>query len=268
MRRLTGVAAVLVLAMGLAACGDDDDDAGEAATSTTAAAAEFAEYCEESLALETVAEPDIDFESLSEAELAAELKKFATEDLKPLADRLRDSVPAAIASDAQVLFAALDKIVATGDGGAFDTPEVQAAGARVHDFDLANCGWGSADVTAADYAFQGLPATFEAGPTSFDLTNAGQELHELVILKKKDGVTESYDEILALDQEEGQSKVDRVGTAFVAQGDTDYVVADLEAGDYLVACFIPVGLTSEDTAPPENSPPHFTRGMKAEFKVT
>lgn len=268
MRRLASVGVMVVLAMGLSACGDDDDDGDEAAAPTTVAAAEYAEYCEDSLAIETVPEPDIDFESLSEAELAAEFKKFATEELAPIADRLRESVPDEISADGQILFAALDKIIADGDVEAFETPEVMAAEARVHTFDLANCGWGKADVTAAEYSFQGIPATLEAGPTSFDLRNAGTELHELVILKKKDGVTESYDEILALDEEEGQSKVDRVAGAFAAQGDADYAVADLEPGDYLVACFIPVGLTSEEAAPPENSPPHFTRGMKAEFKVS
>ena len=270
MRRLVALGAVLVLL--LAACGDDGDEedagGGGAAQTTVAGGDDVAAYCEDSLAIETVPEPDIDFESLSQDQQKAAVKEFFATDLAPILARLKESVPTAIEEPAQVLFAAADKVAADGDFAAFETPAAMAAEDEVHAYDLANCGWTSVPVTATEYAFGGIPATLEAGPTSFDLTNNGQELHEVVVLRKKAGVTESFDQLLALDEEEARAKVDPVASTFAAQGESNYAVADLTAGDYLVACFIPVGTTSEDAEPAEDAPPHVARGMKAEFKVS
>lgn len=60
---------------------------------------------------------------------------------------------------------------------------------------------------------------------------------------------------------------------FGEPGDDDYFVADLEEGEYIALCFIPVGLTPEAAAAVEEGgeepqgPPHFTQGMRAEFTV-
>lgn len=272
MRRTTTLGAiVLVLGIGLAGCGDDDETtAGTSDTTATTGGtrASVATYCEDSLAAETVGEPDIDFENASEAEQKEAAKKFVNEEFKPIADRLRKSVPAEIDAPAQVLFAALDKVGEDGDFSVFDAPDFKAAESTVHAYDLANCGWNKVDAVGVEYAFQGVPATLEAGVTSFDFRNDGKELHQLEVLKKKDGVTESFDQILELDEEEGGKKVDQVASAFASQGQTDYAVADLTPGDYIVVCFLPVGLTSDEGPPPENAPPHFTQGMKTEFKVS
>lgn len=270
MRRLVAVMAVMAL-FG-AACGDDDDetDTSAGATTTTGAGAgsdDVAAYCEDSLAAETVPEPDIDFESLSEAEQKEAAKKFVNEEFAPIVERLKESVPAEIDAPAQVLFDAAEKVGNDGDFRVFESPEVAAAEKTVHAYDLANCGWESVKTTGVEYAFEGVPATLEEGVTSFDFTNSGKELHEMIVLKKKDGATESFDEILELEEEEAMAKVEQVSSSFAAQGETDYGVADLKKGDYVVVCFIPVGFVSEEGPPPENAPPHFTQGMKAEFKV-
>ena len=44
---------------------------------------------------------------------------------------------------------------------------------------------------------EGLPADIPAGPHSFEITNSGAEPHVMVILTKAEGVTESWDEIMA-----------------------------------------------------------------------
>ena len=265
---------MLMLLLSLAACGDDDNNATATTPSptTTEGAAEFEEYCEASLAIETAPEPDIDFDALTPEQAAEAAKKFAA-DLKPLDDAVEAAAPADIEADIATQVRVLDATIATGDFSGFEGPEFEAAEAKVHAFDLDNCGWQQSDVAMADYSFQGLEDTYEAGPVSFDLSNEGKELHELILIKKNDGTTETFDQLLELPEDEAQEKTTVVATAFAEPGGTDYAVADLEPGGYLAVCFIPVGLTPEAAQAAETSgtepdgPPHFTEGMKAEFTV-
>jgi uncharacterized cupredoxin-like copper-binding protein len=127
-------------------------------------------------------------------------------------------------------------------------------------------------VTAVEYEFQGAPATTDAG-TSFALTNGGQELHELVLVRKNDDVTESFEEILQLPDEEAFQKVGIVGQLMAEPGtDAEGTLTAQEPGDYLMICFVPVGMTElpEASGPDASIPagePHFTRGMLEEFTV-
>ena len=207
-------------------------------------------------------------ETATEEEEKEAIKKYFNEELNPILERLEKSVPAEIKEPAQVRFAAAEKAGQDGDFEKhFETPEVKAAEAQVYAYDLENCGWTKVDANAVEDAFEGIPSTLKAGVTSFELRNSGKELHELSVLKKKAGVTESFDEILELDREEARKKVEPVASTFAAQGEGNHAVAELEAGEYVVACFIPVGLTGQGP-PPENAPPHVAQGMKAEFEVS
>jgi hypothetical protein len=123
-------------------------------------------------------------------------------------------------------------------------------------------------VTATNYAFTGLPDELPAGPTSFELTNDADEVHELVLLRKDDGVTQSAEELLAMPEEEAMDLATMVGSpAFAPPGDTAHTVKDLEPGDYIAVCFIPTGMTALD-GPPPDGPPHAMNGMVAELTVT
>src|SRR5262249_471067 len=53
-----------------------------------------------------------------------------------------------------------------------------------------SCGYQTADVTATEYEFVGLPKTVKPGPIAVKLTDSGAELHELAAfrLKTKDSV--------------------------------------------------------------------------------
>lgn len=268
--------ALLAISIVAAACGDDKKtEAGAGSTATTAASSGTGQYCEKTLKIETVS-PNIDFESLTPEQITEETKKFTKTDLQPLAHEIQAVTPAVIKTDIDLLVATVDKIAETGDFSLFSTdPAVEAASKSTHAYDLGACGWAKQDVTTVDYAFNGITTSAAAGPVSFDLKNAGKEMHEMVILKKKAGVTESFDEIVKLDKEEGQKKVDRVGSLDPTKpGDDDYVVVNLEKGDYLVACFLPVGATPELFAKAEagdaelpKGPPHVSKGMKATFTV-
>ena len=261
-------ALVIVAAFGGVACGDDDDD--EAAAPTTTAAKDVTAYCEASFKLESyfATDPDVDFETATPEQIQAAVTTYL-QGAKPLIDAAVPLVPAEIKPSIDIQVAAFNQALAGADPEeVFEAPAVSAAEATTHAYDEENCGWGSVDVTATEYAFAGIPATIEAGRTSIDLTNNGVELHEIVLLAKNPGVTETFDQILDLPEEEAMTKVRPASFTFAAQGDTEYTVVDLAAGSYLAVCFIPQGLTSEDGPPPaEDAPPHFVLGMKQEVTV-
>lgn len=259
--------------LGLVGCGDDDDDTDAATgddTEMTEAAGEgdVATYCEKVAEIEVTLGPgpDIDFESATPEELTQAAKEFAG-GATDLAAEAQEAAPAEIRADIDVLVAALDDVAETGDFGAFETPEVEEASARTHAFDLESCDWQRVDVSAVNYAFNGIPAELEAGTTSFEFSNDGTELHELILIRKNDDTEESFDELLALPEEEARTKTTSVGAAFGAPGEEGvYAVTDLTAGEYLAICFIPVGTVDEESE--ADGPPHFTQGMKHEFRVS
>ena len=273
-RLALGAGVVVVLLA--AGCGDDDDAAtndnadhsGTSGDATADTASDPAAYCDAELAIETAGEPEIDFETMTPDQQAAAAQAFATETMRPLVDALEPTVPAELSDQFDALNGALQQLEATGDFSVFDSPEVSAASEAAHAYDLENCDWSSRKVTATEYSFDGIPASLPAGVTSFDLTDGGTEAHELVLLRKNDGVTDSAEELLALPQAEAMQKVSLLGSAGpVPAGESAYVVADLDAGDYITVCFVPMGTTSLDGPPPEG-PPHFMQGMVGEFTVS
>lgn len=275
-RRRTLFALPLVLALGLFGCGDDDDDTtGSASGSASGSGSEeaaggegdLATYCETTAEIETLGEPEIDFESATEDEIVEATKAFAADEVVPLAHEIQAAAPEAVREDIDILVAKVEELAETGDFEATFDDEFTEVQTRVHAHDVDNCGWQRVDVSAVNYAFEGIPETLEAGITTFEFSNEGTELHELIILRKNDDATETFDELLALPEEEARTKVSDVGAAFGAPGEEGlYTVADLSAGDYLAICFIPVGSVDEETE--AEGPPHFTQGMKTEFTVS
>lgn len=136
----------------------------------------------------------------------------------------------------------------------------------------------AADITvsAVDYRFEGMPATVESG-TVLGLRNDGQELHEMAVYRRNDDVTQSFEDILALPPDEGIKLVTEAGVVFAAPGEEAAdTVTVTEPGDYVMLCFVPVGmkeLPSQDPnaspggTPPADGPPHFTQGMIHTFTV-
>jgi plastocyanin len=134
----------------------------------------------------------------------------------------------------------------------------------------------SVTVTGTDYAYAGVPPTTPAG-TTFGFVNEGGEVHEMTIVRKNDGVTRTFDELLALPEDEAMSQVTFVGAAIAGPAETAPTTLTVaEPGEYLMVCFIPQGTTSlpsldpNASAPPTglgDGPPHFTLGMAAEFTV-
>jgi len=257
-RKWRGAVLGVAVATGLAGCGGG----GDSKLAVGEPKSEAAEYCAKSLEIETFPEPDIDFETATPEQLAAALKSYAGQ-LLPLAQEAGGVSPAEIKPDLDVLIGAVRSVALTGDFSTFESdPTVNAAEDKVHAFELDNCGWGNAEVSGTEYSFDGIPKEIEAGPVNFELSNEGKEAHHLVLFRINDGVDLSVDELLALPEEEADTKAEAVaGMDEVDPGDNDYVVANLTAGRYAVVCFLPVGGGEEGA-------PHFTRGMTGEFKVS
>ena len=103
------------------------------------------------------------------------------------------------------------------------------------------------DVVGTDYAFSEFDATF-SGPVAFAFRNEGEELHEMVIVRKNDDVTETFQELLALPEEEAFAKIGFAGQTFAEPGQTGPdIVTATEPGDYLMVCFVPQGTAAWPT---------------------
>lgn len=166
------------------------------------------------------------------------------------------------------------------------SPEFNAAYNQLTAYVKDNCGFAVVEVLANEYAFGGLPTELASGPTVISLTNDGEEMHELVLLRKNDDVTATAEELFALPEEELFSQVQPLNGTIVAPGESGSVVVDLTPGNYIAICFLPVGATPEmmdemmaepavdASAPPASAPmgsapePHFVHGMIQEFTVT
>lgn len=127
-------------------------------------------------------------------------------------------------------------------------------------------------VVATDYAFSGLPTSVPAG-TALALDNQGAEVHELLVARKKAGVTESWEELLQLPDAEAQAKVDIFGPIFADPGTVaEGTIVLEEEGEYIALCFVPQGMTAVPSGPPAPDasfgPPHVMLGMRQEFTVT
>jgi hypothetical protein len=134
---------------------------------------------------------------------------------------------------------------------------------------------GRIEVVGTDYAFSDVGTDLTA-PVTFAFRNEGAELHEMVIVRKNDGVTTSFEELLALPEDEAFAQVQFVGQTMAEAGQTapDELTAT-DPGEYLMVCFIPQGMTElpsldpNASGPPDlgDGPPHFTLGMLKEFTI-
>lgn len=162
----------------------------------------------------------------------------------------------------------------SGSAGASGSPSA-SGGATAEPSGVADA---DITVTGLDYAFAGIPDDVPAG-SSLGLRNEGNEVHEMLVIRINDDVTQTLQELLALPQEQSSELVQQVGFAIADPGeDAEETVTLAEAGNYGMLCFIPIGTTSvpEGTPPPSGAPlpsgvgsgpPHFTAGMIKQFTV-
>jgi hypothetical protein len=157
--------------------------------------------------------------------------------------------------------------------------------------DSVAAGGGTITVIATDYKFAGLPASAPAGAQLALQNDSDKEVHEMVIFRIPDEVTETVGQILALPEEEQTALVGEappVGVIVALPGEVGQVVEGGntldEPGRYAVLCFIPKGADPEVvreamSAPPPtgdaegeqpplgDGPPHIMEGMYAEITI-
>lgn len=181
----------------------------------------------------------------------------------PAADAFAAVAPENLSGSVDVLRTAM----ASEDPAAAETPEYAKAQTEVANAVFTGCAAETAvDVTGVDYEFDGLPNQVAAGRTAFRLTNdsAAEEPHELIIATGANG--ETAEELMAMPLEELFGAVRPLGVAFTTSpGDTATTLVDLEPGEYIVICTLPVG--GFDAAQDGPGDPHSNHGMVAALTV-
>jgi len=256
----TALAAVVTLSLVAAACGDDDDD--DAATDDTPAeSADSADTADSGS--DTTAAAGGDSAAFCQAGVDLEAQFGAEEpDVAAVTGILEDfeaAAPADLVENVSGLSGALATAAESGGDPAED-PAFDENLAPIDEYVLAECGFETIDVTASEYAFEGIPATVPAGTVAFSFTNGGSEAHELIMFKRADGEERPIDELLALPEDQMFSALSFAGAAQAEPGKTTASIPTLDPGKYIGVCFLPTGGV-------EDAPPHFMAGMTAEFEV-
>ena len=246
----------LTLFTGLAACGDDDDADESTATTEDAEEASGAsdEFCDTVVEFSgTATNTDLGDEA-TEADITA-----AGDEMAPLTETLVAEAPDDLADEAEAIDAAIQDLT-EGDATAFNADESFEQFTGLLDGAIEECGYEAVDVTGVEYAFEGVPDSVPAGTVAFTFSNEGEEPHEMLLFRKVDGETASFEEIFSGPEEESEGKIEFAGATFAEPGDEGSALTDLSAGDYAMVCFVPVGGG-------EDGPPHVSEGMFKEFTV-
>lgn len=117
------------------------------------------------------------------------------------------------------------------------------------------------DVTIqmVDFAFA-IPADVRAGQQTWEVVNAGAQIHHLILLRPAEGRT--IDDLMAYLQDpepQGPPPAEDVAaTAVLSMDESNYLNFDLAPGDYLALCFMPDF---------ETGMPHVELGMLQSFTV-
>ncbi len=200
-KALVGVSALALMA---GACGDDED---EASTATTAEEVDDAAEEEESTESEEAGEgADSEY-----CQLSAELEEQESFPTNEQLEEIDAVAPEEISEEISLVVDAFLAANEAGDpGAAFADPAVEEAFGPIEAYDVDVCGFeddgddeeGSEQdpsvtevdpdaaqvaVTATEYAFDfDAPS---AGPTSFTMTNDGEETHVMLVAKLAEGAT-------------------------------------------------------------------------------
>ncbi len=222
--------------------------------------------------------PEVDFETAAPEEIEEAMAAYA-EQANPLLDDLTAAAPDEISADIETIVGLVRQSLEGGEPP-FEEPEFVEADTALDEYMLSECGYSALDVQGQDYAYEGVPESLEAGTYGVTFTNAGAEVHEMIMFRLAEDAG-SLEEVMALPEDQIEGQVTFVTGAFAPPGEADVTFIALEEpGRYGLVCFLPQGTTSleqlEEEPPPGESPapdasppgpPHFTLGMAQELTV-
>lgn len=271
-RNRTRIAAMtvgaIVLLSPLAACGDSDDSAKDSEPDPTSESGSGSgtnvsattKFCEQAFTTDAAVSAATDGDEPDDAAIAAAKAELAT---------LQQSAPDDVAETAAAVATSTEEMF-TAQGPpseAFTT----SFGTLI-DWMANHCGYQVVDVSAQEYAFKGLPGDLEPGKTIVRLTNKGKEVHEIAFAKRKDGTTESVQDLLSLPEDQAGEKVEFLSSGFAMPGGSGGAMLDLSKGGYIAVCFVPTGTTPESMSSPDgpsaDAMPHAMQGITGEFSVS
>ena len=169
-------------------------------------------------------------------------------------DQLRKKdLPPSVQSKLAVVVEAGNAVL-RGESPALDAPEFVAARQRVDLWMFERCPFPAriaARTTETELA--GIPAEVPGGLTVVLFINDARAPRELVLIRKKDGTTESWDELSAMPAAQSASKVEYVdGAITAAPGGWSLIRFRLEPGEYSAvtrAPAAPAGRSAPSTVP-------------------
>ena len=188
-------------------------------------------------------------------------------------DELVAAAPEEIKDDVEFVTERFKAAIESGDpAGAFGDPEVEQRLEPIEEFETRECGLGAdeeeeeqdpsvtvidpaaarVDVTATEYEFELEPP--ESGPTSFVMSNEGQESHVMLIARLAEGAT--VDQALEAD-DPAEFVEEEYDSGIANPGDEAVVTAELTPGEWAMVCYLP--------AP--DGEPHFAKGMVETFTI-
>jgi uncharacterized cupredoxin-like copper-binding protein len=133
--------------------------------------------------------------------------------------------------------------------------------------DAAGDGAATVRVTLDEWSVASQPGSARAGEVTFEISNAGEETHEFVVIDTDLGILDlpTGDDGSA---EEGTSDLEVVDEVEdVAAGASATLTVELEPGHYVLICNIVEEEMEMEEMEMEHDPSHFQNGMRAEFTV-
>lgn len=204
------VAVFVSLAILLAACADGDEPKTVEETSApeTAAAeqtpASHDVFCESAVAME---------DGIFRTATGREPRR----PVEPLVDEVEASAPAELEREVGAVVEAVRQTLSTGDDAPLRDPAFGASEERIDAWITDNCGFEAVEVSAVEYAFEGVPKTVPAGISTFHFRNDGEEAHEMLTLRLKDEAVSARD-LTRLSEEEASKAVEYIGSGFAEPG--------------------------------------------------
>lgn len=126
----------------------------------------------------------------------------------------------------------------------------------------------SVQVTLDEWAVATEPASTPSGEVTFEVSNAGEEVHEFVVIRTDLGLLDLPTADDGSVDEEGAEDLEVLGEVEdIAAGASETLTLDLEAGQYVLICNIVEEAMEMDETDMEHDPSHYQNGMRTVFTV-